>query len=164
MGNELLKDDDYTVAASLEGGGFKMVSAHSQKGVRRDVPNGIHIITIQKDSAGCRYYQLRIVLDYESRAEGYTGLDAAYEGSYIEQAKDAVRLASMVPNRADMMSVAESEDVSGRELRALRAVFEAAKACHEMEHAYYVEKNIPTSKWMADLARAIEVYERLQKN
>ena len=35
---------------------------------------------------------------------------------------------------------------------------------HEMAHAYYVEKNIPTSKWMADLARAIEVYERLQKN
>ena len=63
----------------------------------------------------------------------------------------------------DIKSCVEYEDVSGQELKALRAVVKAAKECHDMEYARHVEENIPTPEWMANLANAIEAHEKLQK-
>lgn len=45
---------------------------------------------------------------------------------------------------------------------AVEELLHAAKFCHQMEYFLYLEKNIPTSLWMANLANAIEKYEKLK--
>lgn len=165
--------DAITEAISMEGCGFG-VSSRSQFWVSRAVPRGMHTITIAKEDNNIRHYQLIIIHDIGNRAVVYTSISEAYAGSYIEQAKDDARFASMEACRArtpnatgeepKVISCVEYEDISGPELKAIMAVVTAAKAFHTIEYAHSVEQNTPTTKQMADLANALEAYEKLQKN
>jgi hypothetical protein len=47
--------------------------------------------------------------------------------------------------------------------QALEELLEAAKTCYEMEYLRYIEDDIPTSEWMADLFNAIVKYEEVAK-
>lgn len=60
-------------------------------------------------------------------------------------------------------AVHDAIDKANEKAQALEELLEAAKACYEMEYLRYVEEDIPTSEWMADLYSAIVRYEEVAK-
>ena len=169
------KAKDDADLSSPETSGFSIITELSERGISRLVPRGAHIITVEEAGSTIRYFQLMIMHELGGRTVGYTGLASAVAGSYVEQEKDEARILSRDASYTPPSKKPEVEQLkacqcgkvspvvsllSDEPQEALLAVMKTAMTCLEMEYARYVEGNIPTPDWIANLSNAIDAAKK----